>query len=1596
MRTRFPFPADLPFPATHFLAASFVPRWLLLAGFVLLFLSLPAHAVTYIEAEEYENTGSIAPFVVKTGEAMIKRPASGDTFVEYPEVAGFEPADPSGDAEPGQLHYTVTLAEAGDLIVYGRAIASDGGSRKVYIKLDGLAGATWEATDLGFANFWSWEPMGFYEDVPAGTYTLKIQRRSDGVALDAIALVSGEHDPDFGDRFDLEPEWQVDPWQKSVTVEAEYGLLVEGSDPFETVDDSAVSNGTYITWPGSGQSETTPSDSDDGQLHFFATLIQSNTLDVWALVNMPSSDDDTLHFKLNDNGWETQSGVTTSGWEWIKLGTYADLSAGLHQFKLLKGEDGVKIDAVRFVIPGAAEVFSDVSVEAEFPDDDSLLSPMVQVPDSSAMGGGYLVAPDGTGNDFSTGDSRVGQAQYDVEIPVSGDVTLWILGDFSTHGNNSFHYKLDGITSWVTKHLGLTSGFEWQEIATFNDLPAGSYNFRLANREDGSKIDQLYFSVTGSAPDAVTAVPPVSGAKYVAPAPLGNDANDGSAAAPWATLKKAAETAVAGDTVYFRGGLYTIDEEVYVQNDGNRNAWITFEAYPGEIPIFDADDWTHLPGGGFMDQGSSLFLLDDRSYIRVKGLHFRNSHGVGIAGANSFRCEFVNCTVENTFSTAIGFGSQFSVPGTKSRHVKVLGCTIIKPNRKEMAVDPERRDERGPHEALDITGAVDFEVAYNTIVDGDKEGIDCKGDNTRGLIHHNTIVRSSSGSIYIDGGSNEDMYDIEIYKNLLFDGRGINVASERGASVYDIRIHHNTLVDNYAGGGIGIGSAASADGPKFDNQIYNNTLVRLYAKGVEFGTSEQSSIRNNLLFYAGNAPSGDAALGNVSEYNWDEASYDNGFVDPLFADLEQFDVRLLAGSPAIDTGSPAAEWTDPDGTRNDPGAAPYHSGDYVDTEIDWAITYEGESVEIDVLANDAASGPVTLTASDGDFGTTSIQNGKVVYTPNADYYGQHDYDVITYTAGNGSVQAVQPVRVHVLPVQTARDGIDGLIGLPLGEALASNRELLSGEWEIQSDDAGFGGTGDEGFVAFDRVAGDATVEAKVLSLDGPATAQAGVMVRETADADAPFVSLGIAPDGSYIWSWRADVGGAVSEDVLDLGHLTGAQKVRIIRSGDTFALEASEDGSVYESIDAIAIGGFADAFNAGLYVSSGTVGSNAIALFDPVAPISGGSAFEELLTEAFDVDPGWTVGKGDWSVSGGLITQDLNKADTIYYLSSADTDTWTDVGVRVDFRSRDDDGIGVMFRVQDDLNYYYVLLSAEDNLAQVVRVVDGIQTALAVAEASYVQDQWHELEVRAVRNGFIVRLDGTDIFGGGAVDWEDTYVAGGVGLISSLNSGADFDEITVEDLTAPVPPEGIAEVGGSFVEGTTSAAVPSGSDRLLVFVAQSEIWGDPSLESVTYGGQPMTKAVGQSEGANNVSIWYLDDAGIAAANDAEFVPVWVGNEKGEGYASFFLTGVDQTNPLGDTGGVGDPYPTADVDVSTPDLSAAAGDYSVMGVVRGGSDGDFTYSGGYLEKLSYSILSGDASVATQAIPAGGTLTPTVRHSQGNFRIAVAACVFKGAE
>jgi hypothetical protein len=119
-------------------------------------------------------------------------------------------------------------------------------------------------------------------------------------------------------------------------------------------------------------------------------------------------------------------------------------------------------------------------------------------------------------------------------------------------------------------------------------------------------------------------------------ATTGSDAAAGSLAAPWATWQKAFNTAVAGDTVYFRGGVYTPTSKVAggypitliapsggYGHSGTHDNPIVYEAYPpdfaaGNYPILDCS----VASG--TTTGNIGIDIEGAQYIKFKGLTVQN------------------------------------------------------------------------------------------------------------------------------------------------------------------------------------------------------------------------------------------------------------------------------------------------------------------------------------------------------------------------------------------------------------------------------------------------------------------------------------------------------------------------------------------------------------------------------------------------------------------------------------------------------------------------------------------------------------------------------------------------------------------------------------------------------------------------------------------------------------------------------------------------------------------------------------------------------------------------------------------------------------
>lgn len=355
---------------------------------------------------------------------------------------------------------------------------------------------------------------------------------------------------------------------------------------------------------------------------------------------------------------------------------------------------------------------------------------------------------------------------------------------------------------------------------------------------------------------------------YVSPA--GSDLNSGTLNQPFATIQKAANIATEGSTIYIRGGVY--NQKVRVTHSGASGAPITFQNYQNEKVILD--------GSKVKLEDDGLFTIEDKNYIQVNGLEFRNLKstkvsetpiGIYITGTGS------NIEIRNNYIHHIeanvknGNAHGIAVYGTSSNAQNNLNHIVIDNN--EVA-----NLKLGLSEAIAVNGNVEsFEVTNNKVHDNNNIGIVLIGhegvspvaalDQARNgivrnnIVHHNSSFNNTSyneysaDGIYVDGGKEIIIEKNQSYENDL----GIEVASEHaGKSASQITVRDNTISNNIMSG-IALGGYDSQQGYAENNTITNNIIYKNDTRDQESGQIELNyDTRNNVItnnhIYASNSP----------------------------------------------------------------------------------------------------------------------------------------------------------------------------------------------------------------------------------------------------------------------------------------------------------------------------------------------------------------------------------------------------------------------------------------------------------------------------------------------------------------------------------------------------------------------------------------------------------------------------------------------------------------------------------------------------------------------------------------------------------------------
>jgi hypothetical protein len=229
-------------------------------------------------------------------------------------------------------------------------------------------------------------------------------------------------------------------------------------------------------------------------------------------------------------------------------------------------------------------------------------------------------------------------------------------------------------------------------------------------------------------------------------------------------------------------------------------------------------------------------------------------------------------------------------------------------------------------------------------------------------------------------------------------------------------------------------------------------------------------------------------------------------------------------------------------------------------------------------------------------------------------------------------------------------------------------------------------------------------------------------------------------------------------------------------------------------------------------------------------------------------------------------------------------------------------------------------------------------------------------------------------------------------VVTAVDTSSNESQYSNERPTTPHL-RSVISILGSWASGT-SHTKESGTNRVLILIVHSEHNSSTTLNSVTYGGQTMTKINSIYVSTNTreeVAAYYLNEAGVAAATNGTFVPGWSATPSNVSYASVFLSNVNQSTPLGAsaTNSINASSPTT---ITTSALAANDGDMVILGATCGNPAG-YTLNNGFTEALDQN-MSSSQGVTGYKVSIGANETPSATNAGPNRQV-ITGFVIKAA-
>ena len=337
-------------------------------------------------------------------------------------------------------------------------------------------------------------------------------------------------------------------------------------------------------------------------------------------------------------------------------------------------------------------------------------------------------------------------------------------------------------------------------------------------------------------------------------APGGDDNNDGSAGAPWATLQHAAEQVQPGDTVFVHDGTYA---GFQIEQGGVAGQPVVFQALGTEVivnavnPVFGRDN----------------INVEGADYVVIEGFRVRDAERAGIRVVTAR-----GVIVKNNI---VGPNGRWGIFTGFAPEVQILDNVTF-----------GSAGEHGIYVSNSDVAADNPIIRGNASYDNNGSGIQLNGD-----CHED-------GDGVIEGAVIEN--------NIVWDNqvKGLSLISISASVVQNNLIYNKGRREG--AGGIHLVDEPECGLPTTHTLVVNNTIVEPQITGIRASDGATANIIFNNLIVS-DRPIVDEVGGNLIDA---ASNLTASSTADLFTDAPGGDYHLAAGSPAIDAGVAAYQGAD--------------------------------------------------------------------------------------------------------------------------------------------------------------------------------------------------------------------------------------------------------------------------------------------------------------------------------------------------------------------------------------------------------------------------------------------------------------------------------------------------------------------------------------------------------------------------------------------------------------------------------------------------------------------------------------------------------------